>query len=222
VVRSCFGLINTQLRAMARGRKSRSSKKVVEEEPGESLSSESEDDVIDDVEAVESEEENDNEEEIDENEDKMEESENEEEDDESEAKLEGSEEEQKSQNAVGTGKRSRTDSLTLPPAKRPNLTKYKVKYTNKQRCLVFASRGINARHRHFMSDVRNLLPHSKKDVKFDTKKEMVYINEICEMESCNSCMYFEQRKQDLFLWLSKCPGGPSAKFHILNGVCRVC
>jgi ribosome biogenesis protein BRX1 len=40
---------------------------------------------------------------------------------------------------------------------------------NKQRTLVFCSRGITHRDRHFMQDVRDLLPHSKKDVKLDHK-----------------------------------------------------
>eukprot|EP00954_Amorphochlora_amoebiformis_P022188 1351554-Amorphochlora_amoeboformis.AAC.2 len=33
------------------------------------------------------------------------------------------------------------------------------KYVNKQRTLVFASRGITYRDRHFMADLRDLLPH---------------------------------------------------------------
>ncbi|RHY30045.1 hypothetical protein DYB32_004666 [Aphanomyces invadans] len=38
-------------------------------------------------------------------------------------------------------------------------------YINKQRVLVFASRGITTRYRHFLDDLRKLLPHHKKDVK---------------------------------------------------------
>ena len=40
-----------------------------------------------------------------------------------------------------------------------------VKYSNKQRVLVFCARGITTRYRHFLEDLRNLLPHHKKDVK---------------------------------------------------------
>jgi hypothetical protein len=40
-----------------------------------------------------------------------------------------------------------------------------VPYTNKQRVLVFSTRGITARYRHLMDDIRKLLPHHKKDVK---------------------------------------------------------
>lgn len=39
------------------------------------------------------------------------------------------------------------------------------KYINKQRVLVFSSRGITTRYRHLMDDIRKLLPHHKKDVK---------------------------------------------------------
>jgi ribosome biogenesis protein BRX1 len=38
-------------------------------------------------------------------------------------------------------------------------------YINKQRVLVFCSRGITTRYRHLMDDFRKLLPHHKKDVK---------------------------------------------------------
>ena len=40
-----------------------------------------------------------------------------------------------------------------------------VSYTNKTRCLVFGSRGMTARYRHLLEDVRNLLPHHKKESK---------------------------------------------------------
>lgn len=40
-----------------------------------------------------------------------------------------------------------------------------VKYTNKQRCLVIASRGISYRTRHLMKDLEALMPQYKKDVK---------------------------------------------------------
>lgn len=41
----------------------------------------------------------------------------------------------------------------------------KVKYTNKQRCLVLASRGVSYRTRHLMKDLEALMPHYKPDVK---------------------------------------------------------
>ena len=41
-----------------------------------------------------------------------------------------------------------------------------------QRVLVLSSRGLNARDRHLMEDVRALLPHAKKDAKLDTKQRL--------------------------------------------------
>ncbi|CAM9870060.1 unnamed protein product [Chrysoparadoxa australica] len=93
-------------------------------------------------------------------------------------------------------------------------------YRNKQRVLVFCSRGINSRHRHLMEDVRRLLPHHKKDVKLDIGKGEslnAAINTIAEMKTCNSTLFFESRKkQDLYLWMGRTPQGPSAKFHVMN------
>jgi ribosome biogenesis protein BRX1 len=40
-----------------------------------------------------------------------------------------------------------------------------VSYTNKHRCLVFGSRGMTARYRHLLEDVRALVPHHKKESK---------------------------------------------------------
>ncbi|GIY43368.1 ribosome biogenesis protein BRX1 homolog [Caerostris extrusa] len=43
------------------------------------------------------------------------------------------------------------------------------------------------------------------------------INEICEMKNCNNCIYFENKKhKDLYMWMSRVPNGPSAKFLIEN------
>ena len=43
-----------------------------------------------------------------------------------------------------------------------------VKYINKQRVLILCSRGVTARFRHLMEDVRRLVPHHKKDAKVST------------------------------------------------------
>jgi len=67
-----------------------------------------------------------------------------------------------------------------------------------------------------MKDIRELMPHSKKDVKCDPR-EMSEVNEICEMKNCTSCVLFEaRRKSDLFMWFTKTPSGPSIKFHVRN------
>eukprot|EP01100_Stratorugosa_tubuloviscum_P013680 TRINITY_DN6_c1_g3_i1.p1 TRINITY_DN6_c1_g3~~TRINITY_DN6_c1_g3_i1.p1 ORF type:complete len:371 (-),score=150.95 TRINITY_DN6_c1_g3_i1:194-1225(-) len=90
-------------------------------------------------------------------------------------------------------------------------------FRSKQRVLILASRGVTSQQRHLMKDLRKLLPHHKKEPKFDQKESLKQINEICEMRSCNNCIFFEARKHlDLYMWLSKTPNGPSAKFLVLN------
>lgn len=99
------------------------------------------------------------------------------------------------------------------------LDKIKKKYITKQKTLVLSSRGITHRYRHLMKDIIDLLPHSKKDSKLDTKQALWVINEACDMKGCNNCIFFEVRKGlDLFMWLAKVPNGPSIKFHVLNGI----
>lgn len=91
------------------------------------------------------------------------------------------------------------------------------RYTNKQRTLVFCSRGVSHRDRHLLQDLRDMLPHSKKEVKFDAKGKLSLINEVCELKSCNNCIFLEAKKrQDLYLWMSKTPHGPSVRFLLQN------
>ncbi|KAJ9601757.1 hypothetical protein L9F63_000049 [Diploptera punctata] len=93
----------------------------------------------------------------------------------------------------------------------------KVKWTNKQRVLIFASRGISHRDRHLMKDLRTLMPHSKPESKMERKDDLFVINEICEMKNCNKCILFEGRlKRDLYMWIGNVPDGPSAKFLVQN------
>ena len=95
--------------------------------------------------------------------------------------------------------------------------KYSMKYINKQRCLMLCSRGAVASYRHLMGDLRSLLPHHKRDVKLDTKRELTAINEIAEMKSCNTALFFEFRKRKRFVFMGVCyPFGPSCKFLVQN------
>ncbi|XP_044287284.1 ribosome biogenesis protein BRX1 homolog [Varanus komodoensis] len=91
------------------------------------------------------------------------------------------------------------------------------KWKNKERVLIFSSRGINFRTRHLMKDLRTLMPHSKADTKMDRKDKLFVVNEVCEMKNTNKCIFFEaKKKQDLYMWLSNVPNGPSAKFLVQN------
>lgn len=55
-------------------------------------------------------------------------------------------------------------------------------------------------------------------LQLDSKDDLSAINEVAEMKRCNTCVFFEARKnKDLFLWVSKTPNGPSAKCHVSNG-----
>ncbi|CUM63326.1 uncharacterized protein PRCAT00000897001 [Priceomyces carsonii] len=93
----------------------------------------------------------------------------------------------------------------------------KAKHINRQRLLIISSRGVTYRHRHLINDLYNLLPHSKKEPKFDSKKNLYQLNEVAELYNCNNIFFFESRKhQDLYLWVTKAPNGPTLKFHVQN------
>ncbi|PRT53609.1 Ribosome biogenesis protein BRX1 [Wickerhamiella sorbophila] len=96
-------------------------------------------------------------------------------------------------------------------------SKSKSEFKNRQRVLLITSRGVTFRHRHLVSDLSQLLPHVRKEPKFDTKSQLYHLNEIAEMYNCNNVLYFEARKhQDLYMWMSKAPNGPTLKFHLQN------
>lgn len=68
-----------------------------------------------------------------------------------------------------------------------------------------------------MNDLYALLPHSRKDVKLDTKTKLHQLNELADLYNCNNVFFFEARKgKDLYLWMSKPPNGPTIKFHMQN------
>ncbi|XP_053334633.1 ribosome biogenesis protein BRX1 homolog isoform X2 [Clarias gariepinus] len=91
------------------------------------------------------------------------------------------------------------------------------KWKNKERVLIFSSRGINFRTRHLMQDLRTMMPHSKADTKMDRKDKLFVVNEVCEIKNCNKCIFFEaKKKKDLYMWISNVPHGPSAKFLVQN------
>ncbi|RAL45647.1 hypothetical protein DM860_009511 [Cuscuta australis] len=95
----------------------------------------------------------------------------------------------------------------------------RVFFRNKEKILVTSSRRISFRYRHLMLNVVSLLPHCKKDSKVESKNiKGATLNELVELKNCSSCLFFECRKgKDLYLWMAKCPNGPSVKF-LVNAV----
>lgn len=88
----------------------------------------------------------------------------------------------------------------------------------KSKVLILCSRGVNHQDRHLMLDMQKVIPHSKKDCKFDKKDPLVSLNELAGLANANKCMYFENRKgKILYLWTSHTNGGPSVKF-LVTGV----
>jgi len=96
----------------------------------------------------------------------------------------------------------------------------KKKWTNKQRVLILGSRGIGHRDRHLMDDLRDLMPHCRRESKFARGRgeSNFAVNELAEMKNCNKCLLFEGRKNrpDLYLWAANVARGPSAKFLVEN------
>lgn len=73
------------------------------------------------------------------------------------------------------------------------------------------------KYRDLMDNIMDLVPNTKKESKVERKEAKTYIDNIALDRSCNNFLFFEQRKKDdLFMWCSKTPNGPSIKFQIVN------
>ncbi|PAA51822.1 hypothetical protein BOX15_Mlig032767g1, partial [Macrostomum lignano] len=93
----------------------------------------------------------------------------------------------------------------------------KSEWTNRQRLLTVASRGVSYLGRHLLKDFQALLPQAKSDSKFAGKDQLILLNEIAEMRNASHVMYVEtRRKQDLYMWISRVGTGPSVKFLVEN------
>lgn len=65
-----------------------------------------------------------------------------------------------------------------------------------------------------------MMPHGRKDAKFDSKSKLYQLNELAELYNCNNVLFFEARKgKDLYMWFSKVPNGPTVKFYAQNCEC---
>jgi ribosome biogenesis protein BRX1 len=94
----------------------------------------------------------------------------------------------------------------------------KGRWRNRQRVFVLGSRGTSNKVRHLISDLNQLLPHAKTDVKLNKQGGFQQINEMAEYKNCQNIMFFEARKKkDTFLWMSPDPvKGPSVRFLVEN------
>lgn len=145
---------------------------------------------------------------------------------------------------ISTEEEDEDEAITPAPVIQSSITS-DGRYHNKQRLLMLSSRGITARYRHLLEDLRTLIPHSKKESKLDVGKNYsgghgAAVNEIAEVRGCHTALFLECKKrgQDGYLWLGRTShansaynedesgniskkqlmitGGPSVKFHITN------
>ncbi|KAL1525342.1 hypothetical protein AB1Y20_020202 [Prymnesium parvum] len=85
----------------------------------------------------------------------------------------------------------------------------------KKKLLVLSSRGITAAYVELMENLIKLLPHAKKEPKFDKSSPVSEIGEIAEDRGCRFAVYFETRKKkDLYIWMGATEHGPSVKFLV--------
>lgn len=89
------------------------------------------------------------------------------------------------------------------------------KWKNRQRTLIVGSRGIKADGRHLIKNLSSLMAHSKRETKIEKNGGIrEQVGSSCEMKDCENFLYFEQRRDRLYLYLGKFETGPTFKFQV--------
>jgi len=120
---------------------------------------------------------------------------------------------------IGPSPKSTSSLVQRLPSTRPSDTiqSMKASWINKQRVLIFSSRGISYLARHVMKNLRSLMAHSKSEPKAELRKNFSVLNEIAELRNCNKILFFDmKKKRDLYLWMASVPDGPTVKFLVEN------
>lgn len=80
--------------------------------------------------------------------------------------------------------------------------------------------AVNAPHHHPIPlATHRSLPNPLRppDSKLDSKSSLHLLNELADLHSCSNALYFEARRhEDLYMWASRTPNGPSVKCHVQN------
>ena len=87
-------------------------------------------------------------------------------------------------------------------------------WINKQRTLVVFTQGIHGNERKLAKELMKLMCHTKTDSAIIKDEMSEQLSELCKLKNCQNCIFFEQKKQELFVWISKFPEGPSVKFKL--------
>lgn len=67
------------------------------------------------------------------------------------------------------------------------------------------------------TDLERLIPHTKKESKFNTALPVSALMEMIRLRTCDHALYWEMRQRtELILWATSYPEGPTVKFQVAN------
>ena len=81
--------------------------------------------------------------------------------------------------------------------------------------LLLSSRGTTSQERHFLKELKHLLPRSQQSGKIDRSKNPGIVSDLLTSTQCSSFIYFEKKAKLSYLWLGLYPG-PGVKFLLQN------
>lgn len=83
------------------------------------------------------------------------------------------------------------------------------------RVMSLMGRGITALHSDLKDDFERLMPHAKREAKYDCSRPTSGMLEVARMRHCDTIAFWETKHhRDLILWVSRYPHGPTVKFHV--------
>ena len=79
---------------------------------------------------------------------------------------------------------------------------------------IIGARGISYSSRKVINDVMAICPYVRKESKFESKKEISKIAEICELSNCSHGIYISESRDSTFVTLGDSKLGPTIKYRL--------
>ncbi|TNJ27333.1 Ribosome biogenesis protein Brix [Giardia muris] len=83
--------------------------------------------------------------------------------------------------------------------------------------LMIKCKGTTTAYGRLKSDMERLIPHHKKDPRFENRLPISTLAELIRLRTCDHAIFWEVRhRKDLTWWLTSYPHGPTVKLQVTN------
>lgn len=87
----------------------------------------------------------------------------------------------------------------------------------RHKVMMITCKGTTGMFSKMKTDLERLIPHNKKESKFNTALPVSALMEVIRLRTCDHALYWEMRQRtELILWATSYPKGPTVKFQVAN------